>query len=234
MKLEVNKIIYIALACASAVLLWIYYQTDVVFMLHLSAIPLEALVVVFIIQKILQNRENEDRRRQLMYIKSCMFRAQMRDLFMSNISNLKYPSLTMSTIRHSKLHELRKMRKEADKVEYKSLESMEHIITEYVNAEHVWYIFLQLAVSFNFNEIIRDMINVQHFIQDVKIFKRTNPDQLFIYDAQKKEHLMKKVQAILGDGIRKFLDYLIELKEKQPEMFHVIVSDYEASDEMYQ
>jgi len=38
---------------------------------------------------------------------------------------------------------------------------------------------------------------------------------------------MARVTRILGDGIRKYLDYAIELKEKQPELFSQVVGGYE-------
>ena len=59
-----------------------------------------------------------------------------------------------------------------------------------------------------------------------------NPDQLFIYRAEKDDYMMMKVRKVMEDGIQKFLDYAIELKEKQPDMFHQIMSDYESSTQM--
>ena len=162
-----------------------------------------------------------------MYIKSCLFRSEMRDLFIANFNTLKSPSLTMAQIKDSTLDELKRMREDANTVEYKSLEKMEPIIMEYVNAQSVWQNFMDIAISYNFEEIFQDMIYILHFIHDVKAFKANNPDKLFIYEAAEKERLMTKVKTVLGDGIRKFLDYAIELKEKQPDMFYEIISDYE-------
>ena len=59
-----------------------------------------------------------------------------------------------------------------------------------------------------------------------------NPDKLFIHRAEKDEYMMTKVIKVMVDGIQKFLDYAIELKEKQPDMFHQITSDYESSTQM--
>ena len=73
------------------------------------------------------------------------------------------------------------------------------------------------------------MVYIMHLICDVKIFKYNHPDKLFIFEAEKKEPLMEKVYTVLGDGIRKFLDYAIELKEKHPSMFANVISDYEFS-----
>ena len=46
---------------------------------------------------------------------------------------------------------------------------------------------------------------------------------------QPPEDLSFDEKKVLGDGIQKFLDYAIELKEKQSDMFHQIISDYESS-----
>lgn len=229
MKTRVNVVIYIILVATSALFLFIQHLTHIEFMLHLAAIPLEVLVVVFIVEKFLENRENKEKRKQLMYIKSCLFRSQMRELFIANFNTLEFPSLTMSKIKNSTLDELKKMREDANTIEYKSLEMMEPIIMEYVNAQSVWQNFVDLAISYNFEEIFEDMIYILHFIHDVKLFKANNPDKLFIHEAEKKEWLMQKVKLVLGDGIRKFLDYVIELKEKQPDMFYEVISDYELS-----
>jgi predicted SnoaL-like aldol condensation-catalyzing enzyme len=35
------------------------------------------------------------------------------------------------------------------------------------------------------------------------------------------------VRKVIEDGIRKFLDYVIELKEEQPQVFAEIMEDYE-------
>ena len=233
MRIFENKTIYVVLAVVSALFLWLYYQTHIEFMLHLSAIPLEALVVVFVVEKILDNRAINERRKQLMFVKSCMFRDQMRDLFISNIQNVEYPDLTLSKLRTSDLNELRQLRNDAARVEYKSIDKMENIIMEYIKAEPVWQRFLEIAINYNFEGIIRDMTDIQHFIQDVRLFKRSNPDILYIHEAAKNKQMIDRVNAILGDGIRKFLDYLIELKEKQPELFYTIISDYEASAEKF-
>jgi len=135
----------------------------------------------------------------------------------------------MSEIRNSTLDELKRMREEASTVEYKSPEMMEPIIMEYVNAQPVWQNFMDIAIAQSFEEIFQDMVYILHFIHDVKAFKANNPDKLFIHEAKNNERLMQKVNTVLGDGIRKFLDYVIELKEKQPDMFYEIIADYELS-----
>lgn len=218
---------YIALLLFSGLFLIVHGKTHIEFFLHLAAIPIEVLVAVFIVEKFLENREQKFKRTQLMYIKSYMFRSEMRDLFVVNFEALKYPVVTMTKIKESSLEELKSIRAEAENLEYKSLEAMEPVIMEYAKARKVWNEFLERAITYNFEEIFRDMIHMLHFVHDIKMFKENNPEKLFVYEAAENEHLYKKVNRVLGDGIIKFLDYAIELKEKQPEIFEEVIADFE-------
>jgi len=197
------------------------------FLLHLAAVPIEVLVAVFIVEQFLKHRENREKRRQLMYIKSYMFRSEIRDLFVADFAALKSPPVTFEKIRSSSLQEMQDFRKRAEVVEYKSLEAMEPVIQEYVRASHAWYSFLERAMTYGFENVFQDMINIIHFIHTVKSFKEKNQDKLFIYEAAKSEALVKSTMKVLGDGIRSFIDYAIELKEKQPKLFDEVLSDYE-------
>jgi len=192
----------------------------------LVALPLTVLVMVFLVGFFLDNREKKARKQQLMFIKSCMFRLEMRGLFIANFLALKSPLLTIGKIKSATLDELHKMREEANTIEYKSLEAMEPVIMEYTNAQSVWRSFMNIALEYGFEDIFQDMIHILHFISDVKTFRENNPGKMFIHEAAKNELLMQKVKNILGGGIRKYLDYIIELKEKQPDLFIEIISDY--------
>lgn len=76
------------------------------------------------------------------------------------------------------------------------------------------------------------MIFILNFIYNVKLFKNNNPDKRFIFEAEKRAALMEKVKKMLGTGIHKFLDYAIELKESQPNIFYELISDYELSSQI--
>ncbi len=223
---------YALLLTSSAVFLVIERLTHIEFFLHLAAIPIEVLAAVFIVEKFLEKRETKEKRRQLMYIKSYLFRSEMRDLFIANFHALKSPPLSISKIKDASLEELRQMRVAAEKIEYASPEAMEPVIMEYVRAERVWHNFLERAITYNFEEIFFDMIYIIHFVCDVKAFKERNPDRLFMREALDNQVLMSKVQKVLWDGIKRFLDYAIELKEKQPPMFSEMLLDYELSAEI--
>jgi len=229
MKPNKNTLYYLVLAAASLAFLGLELVTHVEFFLHLAALPLEALVVIFIIERLLAREESTKRRRLLMYIKSTMFRSEMRNLFLANFAALKSPQITMDGIRRASLEDLRRMRREADEVEHKSPRAMEPVIQEYVKAKSVWLNFMNRAIEFNFEEIFDNMIYILHFISDVVTFKEHNPAKPFMAEAQGREEMMTKVKKVLGDGIRAFLDYCLELKEKQPEVFQEMMSDYRIS-----
>ena len=232
MKTIKNVDIYIILTVTSLIFLLIEHFTHIEFMQHLAAIPLEVLVGVCVVEIFLEKRGKKEKRRLLMFIKSYLFRSALLNLFVTNFNALKFPSITMSKIKNSTLEELRQIRKDADTIEYKSLEAMEPVIIEYVKTEQVWNDFKEHAITHNFEEIFNDMIYMLHFIYDVKSFKNNNPDKLFIYEAEKKASLMEKVKKVLGGGIKKFLDYMIELKEKEPNIFYDLISDYELSSQI--
>jgi hypothetical protein len=222
-----NFFIYIILLVTPVIILVIEHFTHIEFLLHVAAIPIEVLVAVFIVEMYLESRHKKERRRQLMHIKSCMFRLEMRNLFVTNFLALKTPPLTISAIKTATLHELNKMREQANTIQYESLEAMEPVIQEYVAAQSVWRNFMNIALDYGFDDIFRDMVYILHFISDVKTYQEHNPGKLFIHKAADNKLLMHKVNKVLGDGIRKYLDYAIELKEKQPELFDEIITDYE-------
>jgi len=226
MLLKKNFVYYIGLIFFAALFLLLHKFTHYEFLLHLAAIPLEALAAVFIVEKFLEVREKQDKRRQLMFIKSHMFRAGMRGLFAANFAALKFPPINMQQLQKAGLEDLLAFRNQAEQPEYRSAEDQEKVILEYVKAKNIWTDFLDRAALYNFEDIVEDMIFILHFIQDVDLFKEYNPDKLFIREAGKNKRVKRKVDKILGDGIRKFLDYIIELKGEQPEIFDELLADY--------
>lgn len=214
---------------SSALFIVIERLTGFEFFYHLAAIPIEVMVAVLIVEKALQRHARREKRRQLMFIKSHLFRSEMRHLFLADFAALKTPALSMDEIRTASLEELKGMRLKTKTVEYKSPEDMESVIVEYVKAERVWRNFMERAITFDFEEIFLDMISILHFVNDVRAYKERNSDQLFIHEALAHPRMKAKVYEVLGDGIRRFLDYAIELKERQPEMFEEVMEDYALS-----
>jgi len=223
---------YVGLIGASGVFLVLEHLTHWEFLLHLAAIPLEILIAVFVVESFLEQREIKEKRRQLMFIKSHLFRSDMRPLFLADFAALKSPDLTFEKIRRASLDELHEMRRQAETVEFKSLEAMEPVIMEYVKAEPVWHGFKERAITYNFESIFQDMIGILHFTGDVKLLKEKFPHRLFVHEAAKRPELLARARKIVADGIRSFLDYAAELKEKQPVMFDEMMADYELSTQL--
>lgn len=197
-----------------------------VFLHHLAAIPLEIVLGVVIVENLLKKKERDVRKKQLRYIKSHIFRSELRRLFIMNFEALKKPSISLEDIKNASLTQLLQMRSEAANIEYKSLKGLEPIILEYVKTQHVWQLFMEKAMDFHFENIVEDMIFLIHFINDIMIFKDTHPQKLFVEGMKGNEVMMRKIYKVLGDGIRSFLNYAIELKEKSPEFLEEILHDY--------
>ncbi|MCF6148742.1 MAG: hypothetical protein E3K37_08795 [Candidatus Kuenenia sp.] len=226
-KITKKAWLYASLISLSVFFLFIHQQTHNEFSLHLAAIPLEILLGALLIEKILERSKKEEQSKRLMYFRSYLFRSRLRNIFLSNLEALKFPVITISKIKNASLEELKQMRKDIGHMEYKSLESMETVIMEYVPAYHAFYNFMEWTIIHDIDLGFENMIYILHFIEEVKLFKHNNPDIPFIAEAQKQRALMKKVKKVLAEGMFKFMDFLIELKEKQPVLFYELLADYE-------
>jgi hypothetical protein len=91
---------------------------------------------------------------------------------------------------------------------------------------------MEWAVANDFEPIFHDMIYILHFIQDVERFRERSPGQLFVEEARRHPRLREKMEKILRDGVVKFLDYAIELREKEPEVLEELLEDYLLSSRM--
>lgn len=232
MKTNKHLGLYAALIATSALFLVIHHFTHVEFLLHLAAIPLEILIGALLVERFLDRRKKAERLRQLVHIKSYHFRGVMRGLFIANLLALKRPLLAIPEIRRASLAELQGMRRRAEHVEYGSDEKVEAVVMEYLKAHHVFRDFMERAITHDFESIFHGMIYVLNFIQDIELFKRRQPDGLFVAEARRRPELGEKMYKVLGDGVRSFLDHAIELKETHPEIFEELLTDYELSANM--
>jgi hypothetical protein len=226
---EVYLFMFIGLPLLSVLFLYLEHATHFEFLLHLAAIPLEILLGAFLVERYLARKEKQAKRQQLMYIKSYLFRSELRNVYVRNFRALTQPAITMEDIALADLAKLRELRNEAKKVEYGSPEAMETVLVSYVYSQRIFRMFLEWSISNDFEDIFHDMLGILHFIQDVKLFKFHNPDRLFMEEAADKPELLAKVHEILHSGVIKFLDYAIELKEFQPQVFDEIMTDYRLS-----
>jgi hypothetical protein len=231
-----RRIVYIligtGLPALSLFFLWLEHLTHFEFLLHLAAIPLEILLGAFIVERGLARKEKEGKRRQLMYLKSYLFRSEMREVFISNFGALVSPAISLKKIRASTVSELRRVRDGITTVAYASDEEMERVILEYVRARHAFNVFMEWAATNDFEPIFHDMLYILHFIQDVERFRENNRGTLFVAEARRHPRLWEKTEKILRDGVVKFLDYAIELREKEPEVLEELLDDYLVSAKM--
>jgi hypothetical protein len=214
------------LPALSAFFLWLEHATHVEFLLHVAAIPLEILAGAFLVERWLARKEKESKRQQLMYLKSYLFRAEMRNVFISNFGALARPSISLEWIRGATLEELVRARDGVTVLEYRSPEAMEEVLGQYAQARQAFQTFMEWAAAHDFEPIYHDMLFILHFIQDFQLFKRMHPDQLFVEHAGSHPRPPAKIEKILRDGVVKFLDYAIELKQKEPEVFEELLDDY--------
>jgi len=221
--------LYVCLITVSVFFLFVNWLTHNEFTLHLAAIPIEILFGALLIEKILERKRRAEQSKRLMYFRCYLFRSRLRNIFLANLNALKYPVISISRIKTASLQELKQMRKDANHIEYVSLESMETIITEYVPAYHAFYSFMEWTIIHDIDFGFENMIYILHFIEEVKLFKYNHPDTPFVYEAQKKRSVMKKVKKVLAEGLFKFLDFLVELKGKNPALFYELLADYEES-----
>lgn len=223
--------LYFCLLFVSVFFLFIHWLTHNEFTLHLAAIPIEILFGALLIEKILERKRKAEQSKRLLQFRCYLFRSRLRNIFLANLNALKFPQISISKIKNASLEDMKQMRRDADHIEYASLDAMENIIIEYVPAYHAFYSFMEWTIIHDIDSGFENMIYILHFIEEVKLFKHNNPDIPFVYEAQKKRPLMKRVKKVLAEGLFNFLEFLIELKKKEPALFYELLVDYEESPE---
>jgi hypothetical protein len=220
-------LVVIGLLLLSALFLYLEHITHYEFFLHIASIPLEVLVGGVLVERYLAWREKRRRKRQLMFVKSCLFRSELRTLYMTNFAALAFPRITMEEIKRAGPKELKGWLKQIEEnSRYHSPEAMEAVINEYVKAYLSFNRFLEWAITNDFERIFNDMIMLMHFIHDAQQFKSLHPDELFISKAMKNPEQMERVRKVLTDGIKSFLKFCIELQEHEPDVFLTLMEDY--------
>ncbi|MFN2202626.1 MAG: hypothetical protein ACK2UO_15620 [Caldilineaceae bacterium] len=209
-----------------SILLVEHYYFHHEFLLHVAAIPLEILLGVLLVERLLHWHAKSKKKQQLMYIKSYFFRSEIRKVFLLNLQALMKPAISIERINTASLTELKEMRGELDELEYGEAAALEPVLDAYIESSQVFDRLMEWAIANDFEQIFHDMIDLLHFIQDVKLFKEQNPDKSFAMEACEHPELEAKMYEVLRDGVKKFLDYAIELKDKQPEVFAQLMRDY--------
>ncbi len=223
----------IALLLLSGIFIFLDNTVHYHFFLHLAAIPLEIILAVIVVEHFLERKEKANKKYQLYLIKSYLFRSEMKNLFVCNLISLKSPEISVSKIRAMTLKELRSFRSNMDDLTYKSPLHLEKVIQEYVKAKDVFQFFLNWAIEHKIEDIFDDMIYILHFIQDVTLFNEQSLDKLFIDEAKSKPELLKKTSSVVRNGVIKFMDYMVELKQNDPTLLDNLLSDYEISSSIH-
>ena len=133
------------LPALSALFLWLEHVTHFEFLLHLAAIPLEILLGAFLVERWLARKEKEGKRRQLLYLKSYLFRSEMRQVFLSNFERAgRAGDLDRGDPRGDAARAAPAARRD-QRVAYRSDEDMERVVLEYARARHAFQVFMEWA-----------------------------------------------------------------------------------------
>ena len=220
-------VLLIVLPILTLFFLWLEHVTHILFLAHVAAIPLEIIV-----ERFLASREKKGRLRQLMHMKSYIFRSRIREVFINNFNGLVSPQIDIHQLATAELPELCKLREDLDVLTYRSVEDLETIAVSYIDARGVFVTFMDWAIQHDFEAILEDMIFVLHFIQDVRMYKEYHPDKLFVEYAMSTPQGTEKLRKVLTDAVSKFLDYAIELKTERPVVYDELISEYVMASEM--
>ena len=218
-----------SLVLLSLLFLYLEKLTHVEFLLHVAAIPLEILAGALLVDRYLAWRERQRRARQLLFIKSCLFRSDLRSLYLTNFGALEEPRITLQGIETASQSQLTAWLDQLKDAKYRSPEAMETVVDEYVKAQPVFDRFLQWAIDNDSERIFHDMIMLTHFIHDVRLFKQLHPDTLFMTKAAEDPEMLQRTRTILTDGLAAFLRFCIELKATEPDVFATLMQDYRYS-----
>jgi hypothetical protein len=219
----------ILLPLLSAIFLYLETVTHYEFLLHVAAIPLEILAGALLVDRYLAWRERQRRGRQLVFIKSCLFRSELRSLYLTNFAALAEPRISLADIEAASQKQLTTWLQQLKDAKYRSPEAMESVITEYVNAEPVFNRFLQWSIDNDSERIFHDMIMLTHFIHDVRLFRQLHPDTMFMTKAAEDAEMMQRTKTILTDGLAAFLRFCGELEAAEPQVFATLMQDYRHS-----
>ena len=217
----------VILGSISGFFLYMEHVTHNEFLFHLAAIPIEILAAVMIIEQLWALGDRSKKQRRLSYMLWVLYNLEMGSLLAASFKAVESPSLSMSRIKSASLEELKKLRGDASTIRYKSIELVEVATKEYVKTQHIWKAYLDRAVEYDLEKVYQNMMHVLYFVDYVEVFKRNNPDRLFVDEIRDDKRVMAKAEEVLGVGIRIFLDMAIALRKKKTDAFHQFISNLE-------
>jgi hypothetical protein len=209
---------------------------------HIFAVFLELLVAFILVELIWKKHEHSREKRemvrekqkeidkkeeQLRFIKSYMFHARMRTLFITNFLALKTPPVSFAEIGTTQAIP------ELNQIHYETQTAKIAVIQEYVKAEDVWQRFLDLGIMFSIDRIVKDMTCILQRVEEVKeIFPSRSITNMPAHEfaAQLvKDHngdLIDQFEPIIKAGIVKFYEYARDLRDSNKELFNNLIDFY--------
>ena len=216
----------IALPVLSMFFLYLEHVTHITFLAHVAAIPLEIMFGAIIVERFLASREKKGRLHMLMHMKSYIFRSQMREVFINSFNALASPQIDIRKLATAELSELYKLREGLNELTYRSVDELEVVVLSYIDARSVFVTFMDWAMQHDFEVILEEVVFVLNFIQDVRMYKESYPDKLFVEYAMSTPQGCEKLRKVLTGAVSKFLDYAIELKTERPSIYDELISEY--------
>ena len=216
----------ITLPILSVFFLYLEHVTHYGFLEHVAAIPLEIMFGAIIVERFLARREKKGRLRLLMHMKSHIFRSKIREVFINSFNALESPQIDIPTLVTAELPDLYKLSEDLNELTYRSIDELETVVLSYIDARDAFVKFMDWAMQHDFEDILEEVVYVLHFIQDVRMYKETYPDKLFVEYAMSTPQGCEKLRTILTGAVTKFLDYAIELKTERPELYDELMHEY--------
>jgi hypothetical protein len=216
---------YVALVVAAIILLIVFYVTEIEFMLHLAAIPLEILLAAFVVDQVLNLQERQGRRRRLKGEAASVFHSQIEGVIEAGIRAAQPPDAPMPKLASMSTEELKGLRAAVGPAKYRSLAEMQAGIDQLVDAEQTWQSILAQAIEYDVDETYVNMMKMLSFVRYVKAFRESHPDESFAHFAQGNEKAMEKMRGVSELAVRRYLDLLVDFKEHDPDMLKELHAD---------
>ena len=216
---------YVILIAATALILIVYYETEHEFLLHLAAIPIEILVATFIVERLLRAHEEQRSRRRIMAEAATAFHSQIETVVQVGIRTAQPPDARVPKLETLSVEELKRLRARAGPVKFTSAEEVDAAVNELVDAEDLWLSIMSQAIEHDIDETFVNMMRLLDFVHHVKAFRRAHPGEDFGRHALGDEAATKRMEDAGGSAVVRYLDLLIEFKEKEPDMLQKLRLD---------
>jgi hypothetical protein len=210
---------------------------------HYLAVALELLLGFLLVELIWHGHEKREQERekqkeidkkkeQLRHIKSYMFHARMRTLFIANFMAIKSSSISLGNLLKAD-PKIPIVKPDIELIHYETQSAKIGVIQEYVKATDVWEKFLELGIMFGFEHMVREMTRILQLVAEVKeLFPSESinnmPAHEFAAQLAQDLHtdLVDQFEPIISTGIVKFYEYLEDLRQSDQKLFYNLRAFY--------